>query len=81
MLPVALDKSKNLLSLTIDGALMHPTSYNGSANAQLLMNNHASIPPENQDRFDQWAHDVFPLFVTIWSRNGGAAPYHARHEA
>ena len=36
--------------------------------------------PFNQYRFDQWAPDV-SLFVTIWSRNGGAAPYHARHEA
>ena len=32
MVPVALDKDKNLLSLPIHGgALMHQTSYNGSA--------------------------------------------------
>ena len=76
MVPVALNKEKNLLSLPIHGgALMHQTSYNGSA---MLLHNQgpgprSHYPPENQDRFDQWAHDAFPLFVTIWNRNGGAA--------
>ena len=70
MFPVALDKEKNLLSFPIHGgALMQPHT----TETQLLPNNQESLPPENRDRFDQWAHDAFPLFVTIWSRNGGAA--------
>ena len=45
MVPVALDKEKNLLSLPIHGgALMHQTSYNGSAIATELP---GVTPPEN----------------------------------